>query len=45
MRSTWIADSQFYRTNRYIGELYWLQVDLPLRLSGQSMKKRVKKQV
>jgi len=21
MRSTWIADSQFYRTNRYIGEL------------------------
>jgi len=43
MRSTWIADSQFYRTNRYNGELYWLQVDLPLRLSGQSLKKRVNK--
>jgi len=27
-----------------IGELYWLQVDLPLRLSGQRMQKRVEKE-
>jgi len=45
IRSTWIADSQFYRSNMYIGDLYWLQVDLPFRLSGQSMIKRVLKQL
>jgi len=37
MRTTWIADNQCYHTNRYIGELYSLQVDLPLRVKGQSV--------
>jgi len=44
MRSTWIADNQFYCTNRHIGELYWLACS-PVIASGQSMKNSVKKEL